>query len=68
MCAVPLEPSDLLEDPIFMTMKSKIHVDDDLSLVDIKSQLLQLIWEGREEEALKLIDKWSRQKKWERNF
>ena len=57
MCAIPRDTTDLLEDPIFMTMSSKIHVDDDLKVTDIKSSLLQLIWTGQEDDAIILLDK-----------
>jgi hypothetical protein len=40
MCEVPRDTTDLVEDPIFMTMSSKIHVDDDLQVSDIQSSLL----------------------------
>ena len=68
MCAIPINEEDLLTDPVFMDMKQKIHVDDDLTSDDIKTKFLQEIWEGDEEIAILSMEKLQRTQKWDKNF
>ena len=49
MIRIPINLEDLVKEPYFMNMNEAVHVDDSISITDIKSPIFQLIWEGDED-------------------
>jgi hypothetical protein len=67
MCRIPVKQAELVPDPVFMSMKTKVHAEDALTAEDIKDTFLKAIWEGDEIEAIRIMEK-RQQMKWEKSF
>ena len=65
MTNVPLEESDLIEDPIFWTMKKQIVVSDYMTSNDIQTPILKLIFQNRFKEAEEMIFDLCYENKWD---
>ena len=68
MTKIPLDETELLELPIFMTMHKKTCIDDWLTPTMIKNVALSKIWLQDEDAAIELIDELQRRSKWDRGF
>jgi len=68
MTKIPIDEIDLVEDPIFWTMKKQISVHDYMSSKDIHTPVLKLIFQNRFEEAEDMIVELSIDKVWDKDF
>jgi len=52
MTRTPLEEKDLIEVPIYISMKKRVPVEWTIQAADIKNQALRITYEGQTEEAV----------------
>ena len=68
MTKIPIEETDLVEDPIFWTMKKQVSVHDYMTSKDIQTPVLKLIFQNRFEEAEDMIADLSIDNVWDKDF
>jgi len=52
MTRTPLEEKDLIEVPIYISMKKRVPVEWTIQAADIKNRALRITYEGQTEEAV----------------
>ena len=68
MTRIPHTEQDLPVVPVCIDMTKKVRVDQFVKVSDIKHEALQLVFEKREDAAIKVIDRLGNESKWEGEF
>lgn len=68
MTRTPLEEKDLIEVPVYISMKKKVPVEWTFKSSEIKTPALRLIYEGKSEEAVQAFSNLCHENNWERDF
>lgn len=68
MTRIPVETKDLIEVPIFYSMKKKEPVETTISEQDIQSSVMRKIYNGEIVEALNEFTLMCHEKNWLRDF